>query len=174
MISLSNTPVLDTKHLHLRAPQPEDFEAYTTFYRSERSSMNGGPMDRNAAWRAFAAELGHWQIRGYGLFSVVERTSNKLCGRVGLWNPEGWPEAEIGWVMYDGFEGKGYAYEAALGARAYAYDTLGWAPMISVIAPGNDRSIRLAERLGAIYERDWEAPSGKPALIYRHPVKDAA
>lgn len=165
---------LQSERLTLRPPAPEDFEGYALFYASPRSSMNGGPLDRPAAWRAFAAELGHWQIHGYGLYSVIETATGKLCGRVGFWNPEGWLEREIGWSMYDGFEGKGYAYEAALTARQHAYDTLSWGPLISVIAPGNDRSIKLAERLGAAYERDWETPSGKPTLIYRHPGKGSA
>lgn len=164
---------LTTERLTLRPPLPKDFDDYARYYASDRSALNGGPLDQIGAWQKFACELGHWQLRGYGLFSVIERTSGKLCGRVGLWNPEGWPEAEIGWAMYDGFEGKGYAYEAALRVRGYAYVTLGWGPLVSVIALGNDRSIRLAERLGAAHERDWEAPSGKQALIYRHPGKDA-
>ncbi len=54
----------------------------------------------------FSAEIGHWTLRGYGFWAVEETASGAYCGQVGLWNPEGWAEAEIGWLMMEGFEGK--------------------------------------------------------------------
>lgn len=165
-------PVLETDRLILRGPEARDFDAFAAFYAEERSWGVGGPLDRAAAWRAFATDIGHWALRGYGLWSVEEKSSGAQVGRVGFWNPEGWLETEIGWSMFPGFEGKGYAYEAALKARAYGYDTLGWGPLTSVIAPGNERSIALAERLGAHLEQTWVSPSGKDALIYRHPASE--
>ncbi len=163
-------PVIETDTLVLRAPEGSDFETYADFMNSDRSHMTGGPLDRPAAWRTFASETGHWLLRGYGMFTVVEKASGRLAGQTGFWNPEGWLEVELGWRAFAGFEGKGIAFEAAHAARDYAYNTLGWGPLISVIAPENARSIRLAERLGATLERDdWSTPSGKPALIYRHP-----
>ena len=168
MIS-ADVPVLTTDRLTLRAPQPADFEAFAAFYASDRSRGAGGPLDRPAAWRGFAAEIGHWVIHGYGNWIVEVTETGKAVGQVGFWNPEGWSEVEIGWTMYQGSEGKGYAFEAAMAARAYAYDALGWGPLTSVIAPGNTRSEALAARLGARPERDWTSPSGKPAVIWRHP-----
>ncbi|WP_137109541.1 GNAT family N-acetyltransferase [Rhodobacter sp. SY28-1] len=161
-------PVLRTERLVLRAPRPDDFDAYATYYAEDRSRFTGGPLDRPTAWRAFAAQIGHWHLRGYGLWTVTDATEAPV-GHVGFWNPEGWLEREIGWALYPGHEGKGYAYEAAMAARTHAYTVLGWGPLTSVIAPGNDRSIALAVRMGATFERDWVSPSGKPALIYRHP-----
>lgn len=167
-------PALETERLILRGPEPADFPAFAAFYASDRSSMNGGPMERPAAWRAFAAAIGHWVLRGYGLWTLVEKATGLPAGRVGLWNPEGWPEPELGWTLYDGFEGRGLAHEAALAARRYAAEGWGLGPLISVIDPANDRSIALAVRLGATYERDWQAPSGTLARIYRHPATEAA
>lgn len=164
-------PVLETERLILRGPEEQDFDDFAALYAdAERSWGIGGPLNRAAAWRAFATDYGHWVLRGYGLWTVVEKPSGRQAGRVGFWNPEGWLEREIGWTMFAGFEGKGIAYEAALKARSYAYEVLGWGPLISVIAPGNTRSIALAERLGAGFERNWITPSGKDALIYRHPT----
>lgn len=165
-------PVLETQDLILRAPGPQDAESWIAYYATDRSSMNGGPQDRATAWRSFASGLGHWLIRGYGLFAVEERATSALVGRVGLWFPEGWPEPEIGWQIYDGFEGRGYAYQAAMAARRDARDRLGLGPLISLINHENIRSRRLAERMGAVVERDGDV-MGKPALIYRHP-KEAA
>ena len=166
-------PTLDTGRLILRVPEAGDFEPFAAYFAEERSWGTGGPLDRPQAWRAFASQLGHWHLRGYGLWTVVERSSGAIVGQVGFWNPEGWLEREIGWTMYPGFEGRGLAFEAAMAARAHAYDSLGWGALVSVIAPGNDRSIRLAERMGARLERDWTAPNGKAALIWRHPGPEA-
>lgn len=166
-------PVIETERLILRGPEPGDFPAFVAFYASERSAMNGGPMEYPAAWRAFATAIGHWSLRGYGMWSVVERASGALVGRVGLWNPGGWPEPELGWTLYDGYEGRGLAQAAALAARRHAYETLGLGPLISVIEPDNQRSIALARRLGAEVEQDWTLPSGAPAQIWRHPGPEA-
>jgi RimJ/RimL family protein N-acetyltransferase len=92
---------------------------------------------------------------------------------VGLWNPEGWPEAEIGWDLFDGHEGKGYATEAAEAARAYAYDVLGWTTLISLVAPGNDGSAKVALRLGASCESEFTHARLGHLHVYRHPGPDA-
>lgn len=168
-----DVPVLTTERLTLRAPRRDDFDAFAAFYASDRSRGSGGPLDRPTAWRGFAAEIGHWVLHGYGNWIVEVTDSGAAVGTVGFWNPEGWSEVEIGWAMFEGSEGKGYAFEAAERARAHAYDTLGWGPLTSVIAPGNTRSEALAARLGAAPERDWISPSGKPAVIWRHPGREA-
>ena len=169
----ANVPLLTTERLTLRAQRPCDFEAYAAFYGSERSRGMGGPHDRATAWRQFASELGHWVLRGYGFWMIDLTETGETVGLAGLWNPEGWSEVEIGWAMFDGSEGKGYAREAATAVRAYAYDTLDWGPLSSVIVPDNTRSQALATRLGARPERDWVAPAGWPAVIWRHPGKEA-
>ncbi|MEZ5721901.1 MAG: GNAT family N-acetyltransferase [Paracoccaceae bacterium] len=166
-------PTLTTDRLTLRAQRPEDFDAYAAFYGSERSWGMGGPLERPQAWRAFAAELGHWQMRGYGFWAVDVTETGETAGQVGFWHPEGWSEVEIGWAMFAGSEGKGYAYEAAKHLRAYAYDSLGWGPLTSVIVPGNTRSEALATRLGARPEREWRSPTGRTGVIWRHPGRDA-
>ncbi len=48
-------------------------------------------MTRDEAWRNMALVLGHWQLRGFGLWAVEDRASGLLAGRVGCWRPEGWP-----------------------------------------------------------------------------------
>ncbi|MEZ5769680.1 MAG: GNAT family N-acetyltransferase [Paracoccaceae bacterium] len=75
---------------------------------------------------------------------------------------------EIGWAMFEGSEGKGYAHEAALAIRAHAYDTLGWGPLTSVIVPGNTRSEAPPPVSALRPERDWLSPSGRQAVIWRH------
>ena len=164
-----DVPQLETDRLILREIRPEDFEAYAAFYESDRSALRGGPLSRADAWAAFAAEIGHWVMRGYGFWSVDEKASGAHCGLVGLYYPEGWPAPEVGWLVWAEHEGKGIAREAALRARAYAFEVLGWPQVVSCISVGNQRSIKLAERLGATFDRRVPR-SGRPdLLVYVHP-----
>ncbi|SFB07242.1 Protein N-acetyltransferase, RimJ/RimL family [Poseidonocella pacifica] len=161
-------PVLETERLILRAPREEDFEAFAAFAQSPRNVFVGGIAPRFDAWRGFLSGLGHWALRGYGFFVVEVRETGAVAGRVGLCYHDGWPEPEIGWIIFDGFEGHGYAHEAALAARGWAARALGMTRLISLIDPDNHRSEALARRLGAVPEADWTIED-KHVRIWRHP-----
>jgi RimJ/RimL family protein N-acetyltransferase len=161
-------PVLRTERLLLRAPRPADFEGYAAFYASDRSVWEDGPLSRAAAWAEFASAAGGWVLRGYGPFSVEDRTSGRYLGEVGLYQPAHYPEPEIGWMLMAEAEGRGIAAEAARAVRDWAYATLGLASLVSYIAPNNLRSVHLAERLGAVAD-PAAASSGSDAGVWRHP-----
>lgn len=161
-------PVLETERLRLRAPALSDFAAYAAFFASERAAHEGGPMNERAAWREFCATLACWPLRGFGGWSVTGRADGGYLGEVGLFQPVEYPEPEIGWMVVPEAERRGIAHEAALAVRAWAYRTLGLTTLVSYIDPANARSIRLAERLGAV--RDETAARPDPGdLVYRHP-----
>ena len=71
--------------------------------------------------------------------------------------------------MFDGFEGRSIAYEAACRVRRWAYEDLGFETITSNIVPGNTRSIRLAERMGAVYERTYQNTHMGEDMLFRHP-----
>jgi len=166
-------PTLETKRLTLRAPSAADFPAFAEFYASERSKFVGGPASPEASWRNLASEIGHWALRGYGRWAVVEKSSDRFCGIVGLWCPLGWPEPEIGWDLMAGFEGKGYATEAALAARAFAYGTLHWSTAVSLVTKENAASRAVAQRMGAARDGTFTHDRFGPLEIWRHPAPEA-
>lgn len=172
--ALAGVPVLETRRLVLRAPQARDAAAYVAEHASERGRWIGGAAGAEAGWRAFATLTGHWVLRGYGMWAVTLKGEDRILGMIGCLNPEGWPEPEIGWFVFAEAEGRGIAAEAALAARDYAFNTLGWTTAVSYIHPENARSIALAERLGAA--RDQAAARPKPelgTLVFRHPAPEA-
>ena len=167
---LTSAPVLETERLILRGPQPRDSEPMMTFLMDQERAAGFGAYDnRSDAWRWFALNVGHWHIHGYGYFSIERKDTGEMAGITGIWNPEGWPEPEVGWVVFDGYEGKGIAREGAERARRWAYEDLGFSTLTSNIVPGNTRSIALAERMGAHYERTYFNPNMGEDLLYRHP-----
>ncbi|MFY7963049.1 MAG: GNAT family N-acetyltransferase, partial [Elsteraceae bacterium] len=94
--------------------------------------------------------------------------SGAFLGYCGLWNPHGWPEQEVGWGLLKAHQGKGFVTEAALRARDYAYQELGWTTLISCVALDNGPSIRVAKRMGASFERET-VNRGWTVGIFRHP-----
>lgn len=167
--TLYEIPTLETERLILRGFKPSDVEAEIAFYASDRSQFVGGPLNAEQTWRGVAAIIGHWALRGYGFWALEDKATGTYVGRVGLWNPHGWPEPEIGWTMMAEGEGKGFAHEAALAIRAYGYEVLGWPTMISLIDPDNTRSQALAAKLGAHMERLFENERLGKVQIWRHP-----
>lgn len=167
-------PTLETERLRLRAPRASDLDAYAAFRASERARVLGGPYTRAQAFEQLGELIGHWHLRGFGRWMVADRGSDAPLGVVGLFFPEDWPEPEIAWSVFDEAEGKGVAHEAALAARDYAYATLGWSSVVSLVAPDNARSAALARRLGAKVEGQHPHPLFGPLDIWRHPARAAA
>ncbi|PLS22494.1 GNAT family N-acetyltransferase [Neptunicoccus cionae] len=173
-MTLTNAPTLETERLVLRGPQVADFEPLAAFYDSEHCVGFGGRLKRDEAWRWFATNVGHWHIHGYGYFSIVEKASGAVAGLTGIWNPEGWPEPELGYALFEAFEGRGIAREGAERARQWAFEDLGFKTLSSHIVPGNARSIALAERMGGTFEKAYHNPHMGEDHIYRYPTPEYA
>ena len=165
-----SVPVVRTERLILREPRVGDLDAVAEFMASPRAGFVGGPLTRFDAWRNILMVCGHWMVRGYGYWTIEEAATGRVVGRIGVHNhEEKWPEPELGWQIFGGFEGKGYAYEAAMAARAQA-GRMGLGPLISLVVPENLRSRQLAQRMGAVVEREITLLD-KQVLMYRHPAE---
>lgn len=144
--------IVETPRLILRQPSADDLEPFVEIHEDPEvmryMKVVGNSSGRVASWRLLALLIGHWQLRGYGQWTVVERTTGVVVGRVGLWNPEGWPGLEVGWVIRRSCWGQGFAPEAARAAMDFAFTTIGADELISIIRPDNLRSIRVAEKIG--------------------------
>lgn len=92
---------------------------------------------------------GAWAIQGFGMFSVIEKSSGRWIGRLGPWFPEGWPGTEVGWGLLRDSWGCGYATEGSAVAIDWAFAQLGWTEVVHVIATDNLASKKVAQRLGS-------------------------
>ena len=161
-------PVLQTRRLDLRGPAPEDYPDFKATFASYRSRFMGGPLNAYETWMLYAAEIGHWEIRGFGMWMIHLRDDDSTVGMAGGWQPAKWPEREIAWIIWPDRAGHGYALEAAHAVRRYYYEQQGWDGAVSYIDPKNLDSIRLAERLGCEKDHGAATIDGSDA-VYRHP-----
>jgi RimJ/RimL family protein N-acetyltransferase len=165
-----NAPTLETARLRLRGWRESDFDAFAAMMADPDCArfLTGDqrPQDRATAWRGLALHVGHWALRGYGLFVVEEKASGNFVGRVGPWRPEEWVGFELGWGLARAHWGKGYAYEAAHAAGTWALAHFPTDELVSLIHTDNARSIVLAQRLGMIPGIETYH-AGMPHVIWR-------
>lgn len=165
-------PTLDTERLTLRPWREADFPAYVRLVGDAATArFIGGACSAEDAWRRMATLVGHWQLRGFGVWVVAPKPDDAFAGYCGLWYPHGFPEPELAWSLLPEHQGRGLATEAALCARSFAYRELAWRTLMSVIAHENRPSQRVAARLGAVPERDTEL-RGASVALWRHPPPD--
>jgi RimJ/RimL family protein N-acetyltransferase len=140
---------LETDRLILRMFRESDLDDYAEMCGDPAvmKYLGGVTMTRSEAWRNMATVLGHWQLRGFGLWAVEEKERGVLAGRVGCWQPDGWPGMEVAWTLRRSFWGMGYATEAARAALDVAFTQLRQSHVISMIHSDNGASIGVAQRL---------------------------
>ncbi|MEJ6397367.1 GNAT family N-acetyltransferase [Yoonia sp. 208BN28-4] len=163
---------LTTQNLTLRPYQRSDFDAYAALMTGPRAQHMGGPHDSDGAWRNFVNDAASFTLNGFGCFIIVEDATP--AGFAGMIQPPDFPEPEIGWGLYDGFEGRGIITRAARAILDDAFATTGRDSFVSYITPDNAASIKVAERLGAVRDDAATPPAGWNSLVYRHTPKGAA
>ena len=119
----------------------------------------GGVQPKPLVWRSLMSQAGAWALTGVAMLSVIEKSTGRWVGRVGPWQPFGWPGTEVGWSLHPDAWGKGYALESARTMMDYAFTTLGWTDVIHCINPDNVRSQRVAERLGSTNRGPGKLPA---------------
>ena len=162
-------PRIETERLILRAFREDDIESVAEMYADSDVARfithDGKPQDREYSWRTMTNLMGHWLLRGYGMWAVEEKASASPIGYVGPYYPETWPGQEIGWTIAKPCWGKGFATEAALASLTYVRDVLRWPYVIHLIDPQNTRSAVVAERIGSRRDGEW-IRNGRPLQIY--------
>jgi RimJ/RimL family protein N-acetyltransferase len=156
-----DTLQLETKRLLLRPTRREDFEGFATFMADVETTryLGTAPQPRSLAWRGFLAMAGAWAVQGFAMFSVIEKATGRWIGRVGPWQPEGWPGTEVGWGIVRDRCRLGYATEAATAAIDWAFQELAWSEVIHVIDVANVASQAVAHKLGSRNRGRGQLPS---------------
>jgi RimJ/RimL family protein N-acetyltransferase len=160
-------PTLTTVRLVLRPIVMADFPAIAAFLATDRSRFMGGPYDLKAAWGWFCHDVALWSLTGHG--GLMIEAGGVAVGQVGINAGPLFPEAELGWHLFEGHEGNGYATEAAAALRDWGFANLGLPSLVSYMDPRNHASARVALRLGAVLDPAAQRqPGDDEDLVFRH------
>jgi RimJ/RimL family protein N-acetyltransferase len=153
-LAIEAPAAIQTSRLELRGFNESDWPPLCDLFRDEECTRYTvkTPLENWQTWRTLASYIGHWKMRGYGPYAVIERSSGDLVGTVGLWYPGDWPEPELKWALRRRFWGQGFATEAGTSVLNMAMKELKWTRLISVIFTGNHRSVAVAKRIGGEFE----------------------
>ncbi len=162
-------PTLATDRLTLRPMRAEDFTAYAAEVASDRTRWMGGPYDLKGAWGMFCHDLVGWDLFGMGSLMIDRRDTGETAGQVQINNGPLFPETELGWLLYAGHEGRGFATEAAATLRDWAFRERGLPTLVSYVDPANRASARVAERLGGVPDPDAPRMAGEEDdIVFRY------
>ncbi len=165
----------------LRKPRLDDVDEVLAFVGDIEVMrwIGGDAGGRETAIESVERWIARWEANGVGQFVVVHE--GRVIGRVGLlvWDAHSWETStyerageravtELGWALASSYWGQGLATEAARAVRAWAYTERDVERLISLIDPRNIRSIRVADKLGAVPEALVTTDHG-PALVWVHP-----
>ncbi len=166
-------PSLNTERLLLRAFDKDDLDPFAAMVSNlevmQRATYDGTTMTRAQAWNLLCLMLGHWHMRGFGIWGIEEKSSGELIGRIGLQLLDWFEDVELVWMLAKSAWGKGFASEGARAAIDYGLNTLAISRIAAVIHQENKPSIRLAERLGMEMEKEVER---KEILFYQYVIKE--
>jgi RimJ/RimL family protein N-acetyltransferase len=169
---------LETARLTLEPWAPEDAQLLVRLSAMPevmRFVGTGEVWSRKRAVASSDAVLVHWARHGFGWRRAVERDGGSAVGFIAL-NVLGEgmagladDEYEIGWWLDPAFSGRGFAVEGALAVRDDALARLGAGTVVARIQPANAASIRVAERIGLVFEVETRGVYGEPVAVYRGP-----
>jgi len=122
-----------------------------------------------------------YRKNGFGLWAVEEASSGRATGICGLIRRTELEDVDLGFAFLARFRGKGYARESAVAVVDLARDRFGFARLLAITLPANERSIRVLESLGFGFERRTKlTPDGEELALYartlelRNPTGPAA
>ncbi len=163
--------ILETERLILRNFVMEDnntiFEILADGGMPHRSQF--GPLDVNYARGFLNHMIKSYNQNGFGLWAIIEKETKKLIGYCGLHTEkidEKTDVIELAYRIHKKLWCKGLATEAAIAVRDYSFTVLKLPEIVSCIAHDNQKSLRVAEKIGLSYWREgvWK---GTPCRVYR-------
>jgi len=149
-------PALETGRLRMRGHTLADFDSIRRLWSDGQVTrfIGGRPQTEEECWARLLRYLGHWSLLGYGYWLIEEKSSGSFVGEAGLLNlrraivPPLGDVPEAGWVLSPAHQGKGYATEAVRAALQWADSHFGSQPVVCLIHPENQSSLRVAQKCG--------------------------
>lgn len=162
--------ILETKRLLLRRFVTNDLDDLFKFY-SDPDVIRYIP-DAPRSYEETREELewhrnGHPKFPELGLWATIYKETGQFIGRCGLlpWTIDGQHEVEVAFAFAKAYWGQGLATEAAQALVHYGFEHLGLSRLICLIDHDNEGSIKVATKIGMIFEKESKDEYG-PFLVY--------
>jgi RimJ/RimL family protein N-acetyltransferase len=110
--------------------------------------------------------LPQFEKLGFGNYLVITKEGNHKIGGVGIFEREGLDIVDIGFSLLEEFEGKGYAYEAAVKVKSIGMDDFGLKKISAITSKDNFSSQKLIEKLGLKFIKHVTLPNDEEELMY--------
>ncbi|MDF2949387.1 MAG: guaA3 [Sedimentibacter sp.] len=143
--------ILETKRLYLREMNQSDFPALCKILQ-DKDVMYAyeHAFDNDEAQQWLDKQIVRYKDNGFGLWAVILKETDEMIGQCGLTIQEynNKEAIEIGYLFQKDFWHNGYATEAAIACKEYAFVTLGVDEVVSIIRDTNIASQNVAKRNG--------------------------
>lgn len=162
--------IYETERLILRPMSLEDGEFILDLYNRPKFIQYIG--DRHIKTVSDAENyiinrfLPQFERLGYGNYLILTKEGNHKVGGVGIFEREGLDVVDIGFSLLDEYEGKGYAYEAALKVKAIGMNDFGLKKLSAITTKDNFSSQKLIEKLGLKFQKYVTIPDDNEELMY--------
>lgn len=145
--------ILETERLVLRTLEQDDFDEVCKLLQDPvvMYAYEGAFSDQEVqAW--LDKMFWRYENDGFALWAVIEKSSGELIGQCGITNQEynGRWVPEVGYLFRKEFWHKGFATEAAIACKEYAFQVLNFDEVYSIIRDSNVASQNVARRNGMI------------------------
>ncbi len=151
--------IAETERLIIREETPQDVEALIRIYQSPGIRKYLEPLFEVEKEKEYLANYYKYiyTFFEYGLWHLELKDSHISIGRAGL-TPKSYEDgkkgAELGYVIAEEYQGQGYCMEACREIIRYAVEELELEQIYCLVRPDNVHSVRIAEKLGFVYEKN--------------------
>lgn len=143
--------IAETERLVIRESVSEDFEGLWKLYKGKETlRFLDAPGEKEVEREKLEAYIRHqYPFYGYGLYTVLEKKSGEIIGRVGFENREYEGEVclEMGYLIREDCRNQGYAAEAARALGNCAEELTGESRVSIFCHRENEASIRVAKKI---------------------------
>ena len=158
--------ILETKRCFLRETTIEDLPAFYEIYKEPTMTEFMEDLYEEAEEKAYIEDYKKCQygFYGYGVWTVIEKSSGNIIGRAGLSHRSGYEEAEIGFLIGVPWQRKGFATEVCEGILKYAKEELFMDVVQSFVMPENQASIGVCLKLGM---KEYDTVTEEGGTVYK-------
>ncbi|MBE9214362.1 GNAT family N-acetyltransferase [Plectonema cf. radiosum LEGE 06105] len=156
MASSTDSTILNINGFIMRPIQISDLDALAAIWAKPQVTRflpsRGVPIPRENVEKALHSFVEHWQKRGYGIWAIVD-DSSQMVGYCGLRYLDELDEVEVLYGLAQAYWGRGIATQAAKASISYGFNIVNLDKVIAMALPENQASKRVIEKAGLNYEK---------------------